>query len=159
VRVSSRVWDAVHTVGFRIVHHMSRHWSCFPCSRVPLGSISPLLLANGSLVQVGYSIRFEDCTSERTVLRYMTDGMLLREFLSEPDLASYRYAEAPPSHRKVILRSSPALLSSPPQCLPVSFNLFLSFLPTQPVWPLLPCFAFLFLAFTLPYFTLPCLSS
>lgn len=42
--------------------------------------------------QVGYSIRFEDCTSERTVLRYMTDGMLLREFLSEPDLASYRYA-------------------------------------------------------------------
>ncbi|KAK8768863.1 hypothetical protein V5799_014672 [Amblyomma americanum] len=40
--------------------------------------------------EVGYSIRFEDCTSERTVLKYMTDGMLLREFLSEPDLASYR---------------------------------------------------------------------
>jgi pre-mRNA-splicing factor ATP-dependent RNA helicase DHX16 len=34
--------------------------------------------------EVGYSIRFEDCTSERTVLKYMTDGMLLREFLSEP---------------------------------------------------------------------------
>lgn len=42
------------------------------------------------LLQVGYSIRFEDCTSERTVLKYMTDGMLLREFLTEPDLASYR---------------------------------------------------------------------
>ena len=41
-------------------------------------------------VQVGYSIRFEDCTSEKTVLKYMTDGMLLREFLGEPDLASYR---------------------------------------------------------------------
>ena len=39
--------------------------------------------------QVGYSIRFEDCTSERTVLKYMTDGMLLREFLGEPDLSSY----------------------------------------------------------------------
>lgn len=39
--------------------------------------------------QVGYSIRFEDCTSERTVIKYMTDGMLLREFLSEPDLKSY----------------------------------------------------------------------
>lgn len=26
------------------------------------------------------------------VLKYMTDGMLLREFLSEPDLASYRRA-------------------------------------------------------------------
>lgn len=42
------------------------------------------------LSQVGYSIRFEDCTSERTILKYMTDGMLLREFLTEPDLASYR---------------------------------------------------------------------
>lgn len=40
--------------------------------------------------QVGYSIRFEDCTSEKTVLKYMTDGMLLRELLGEPDLASYR---------------------------------------------------------------------
>ena len=40
--------------------------------------------------EVGYSIRFEDCTSDRTVIKYMTDGMLLREFLGEPDLASYR---------------------------------------------------------------------
>jgi pre-mRNA-splicing factor ATP-dependent RNA helicase DHX16 len=41
--------------------------------------------------EVGYSIRFEDCTSERTVIKYMTDGTLHREFLSEPDLQSYRY--------------------------------------------------------------------
>jgi pre-mRNA-splicing factor ATP-dependent RNA helicase DHX16 len=40
--------------------------------------------------EVGYSIRFEDCTSERTLIKYMTDGMLLREFLGEPDLQSYR---------------------------------------------------------------------
>ena len=39
--------------------------------------------------EVGYSIRFEDCTSEKTKLKYMTDGMLLHEFLGEPDLASY----------------------------------------------------------------------
>ena len=39
--------------------------------------------------EVGYSIRFEDCTSDRTIVKYMTDGMLLREFLGEPDLASY----------------------------------------------------------------------
>ena len=41
--------------------------------------------------EVGYSIRFEDCTSERTIIKYMTDGTLHREFLSEPDLAAYRY--------------------------------------------------------------------
>lgn len=39
--------------------------------------------------EVGYSIRFNDCTSNTTVIKYMTDGMLLREFLTEPDLASY----------------------------------------------------------------------
>jgi hypothetical protein len=32
---------------------------------------------------------FPDCTSGKTKLKYMTDGMLLREFLGEPDLASY----------------------------------------------------------------------
>jgi pre-mRNA-splicing factor ATP-dependent RNA helicase DHX38/PRP16 len=36
--------------------------------------------------EVGYSIRFEDLTSESTVIKYMTDGMLLRESLNEPDL-------------------------------------------------------------------------
>lgn len=39
--------------------------------------------------EVGYSIRFENCTSPQTVIQYMTDGMLLREILNEPDLASY----------------------------------------------------------------------
>ena len=48
--------------------------------------------------QVGYAIRFEDCTSERTVLKYMTDGMLLREFLGEPDLASYSARPIPAAH-------------------------------------------------------------
>lgn len=38
---------------------------------------------------MGYSIRFEDNTSESTIIKYMTDGMLLREFMYEPDLKSY----------------------------------------------------------------------
>ena len=36
--------------------------------------------------EVGYSIRFEDCTSDRTILKYMTDGMLLREALIDPEM-------------------------------------------------------------------------
>ncbi|KAL1129092.1 hypothetical protein AAG570_013623 [Ranatra chinensis] len=38
---------------------------------------------------VGYAIRFEDCTSENTVIKYMTDGILLRESLRDSDLDSY----------------------------------------------------------------------
>jgi pre-mRNA-splicing factor ATP-dependent RNA helicase DHX16 len=52
--------------------------------------------------QVGYSIRFEDCTSEKTQVKYMTDGMLLREFLSEPDLASYSCMMIDEAHERTL---------------------------------------------------------
>lgn len=51
-----------------------------------LGEFSLLALCLG---QVGYAIRFEDCTSESTVIKYMTDGILLRESLREADLDHY----------------------------------------------------------------------
>ncbi|EIW71616.1 hypothetical protein TREMEDRAFT_67867 [Tremella mesenterica DSM 1558] len=38
---------------------------------------------------VGYAIRFEDCTSKSTKIKYMTDGVLLRESLNEGDLEKY----------------------------------------------------------------------
>lgn len=38
---------------------------------------------------VGYAIRFEDCTSDKTVIKYMTDGILLRESLRDSDLDNY----------------------------------------------------------------------
>ncbi|KAL1940616.1 hypothetical protein VTO73DRAFT_8051 [Trametes versicolor] len=38
---------------------------------------------------VGYAIRFEDCTSPETKIKYMTDGVLLRESLNEGDLDRY----------------------------------------------------------------------
>ncbi|KAL1241310.1 putative pre-mRNA-splicing factor ATP-dependent RNA helicase [Trichinella spiralis] len=53
-------------------------------------------------LQVGYSIRFEDCTSEKTVIKYMTDGMLLREFLSEPDMQSYSVVIIDEAHERTL---------------------------------------------------------
>ncbi|KAK4835647.1 hypothetical protein QYF36_012444 [Acer negundo] len=52
--------------------------------------------------EVGYSIRFEDCTSEKTILKYMTDGMLLREILSEPNLASYSVLMVDEAHERTL---------------------------------------------------------
>ena len=52
--------------------------------------------------QVGYSIRFEDCTSEKTIIKYMTDGMLLREFLGEPDLNSYSVMIIDEAHERTL---------------------------------------------------------
>jgi pre-mRNA-splicing factor ATP-dependent RNA helicase DHX16 len=52
--------------------------------------------------EVGYSIRFEDCTSDATLIKYMTDGMLLREFLTEPDLASYSVMIIDEAHERTL---------------------------------------------------------
>ncbi|CDR96012.1 DEAH box RNA helicase, putative [Babesia bigemina] len=38
---------------------------------------------------VGYSIRFEDLTSKNTAVKFMTDGILLRETLMDPELDRY----------------------------------------------------------------------
>ncbi|KAF8073633.1 hypothetical protein FPV67DRAFT_757460 [Lyophyllum atratum] len=60
--------------------------------------------------EVGYSIRFEDCTSDKTVVKYMTDGMLLREFLTEPDLAGYSALIIDEAHERTLSVNSLLLL-------------------------------------------------
>lgn len=40
-------------------------------------------------IEVGYAIRFEDCTSNKTLIKYMTDGILLREALRDPTMKIY----------------------------------------------------------------------
>ena len=54
------------------------------------GRLVLLLLTPSPTLQVGYAIRFEDCTSPETVIKYMTDGMLLREALLDDSLAVSR---------------------------------------------------------------------
>ncbi|KAK3724374.1 hypothetical protein LTR37_000998 [Vermiconidia calcicola] len=52
--------------------------------------------------EVGYAIRFEDATTDKTVLKYMTDGMLLREFLTEPDLGGYSALMIDEAHERTL---------------------------------------------------------
>ncbi|OAA33329.1 DEAD-like helicase [Moelleriella libera RCEF 2490] len=52
--------------------------------------------------EVGYTIRFEDCTNDKTVIKYMTDGMLLREFMTEPDLAGYSALMIDEAHERTV---------------------------------------------------------
>ncbi|CBY36394.1 unnamed protein product [Oikopleura dioica] len=52
--------------------------------------------------EVGYSIRFEDCTSPETKIKYMTDGMLLRECLVDTDLSRYSVIMLDEAHERTI---------------------------------------------------------
>lgn len=50
--------------------------------------------------KVGYAIRFEDITGPNTIIKYMTDGVLLRETLKDPELDKYRVIVMDEAHER-----------------------------------------------------------
>ncbi|ELP91429.1 ATP-dependent RNA helicase DHX8, putative [Entamoeba invadens IP1] len=52
--------------------------------------------------EVGYYIRFDDRTSRKTRIKYMTDGMLLREYLTDPDMKQYSVIILDEAHERTV---------------------------------------------------------
>uniref|UniRef100_M8BG75 RNA helicase n=1 Tax=Aegilops tauschii TaxID=37682 RepID=M8BG75_AEGTA len=52
--------------------------------------------------EVGYSIRFDDRTGPDTVIKYMTDGMLLREIMVDKNLSCYSVVMLDEAHERTI---------------------------------------------------------
>lgn len=52
--------------------------------------------------EVGYNIRFEDKTSPKTILKYMTDGMLLREAMHDRNLDRYSCIIIDEAHERTL---------------------------------------------------------
>ncbi|KAI0494599.1 hypothetical protein KFK09_024740 [Dendrobium nobile] len=52
--------------------------------------------------KVGYAIRFEDATSGSTRIKYMTDGLLLREALLDPILSRYSVIIVDEAHERTV---------------------------------------------------------
>jgi ATP-dependent RNA helicase DHX8/PRP22 len=52
--------------------------------------------------EVGYTIRFEDCTSPDTKIKYMTDGIMQREILLDPLLQKYSVIMLDEAHERTI---------------------------------------------------------
>ena len=58
--------------------------------------------SSGFSQEVGYTIRFEDCTSPATKIKYMTDGMLLRECLVDPKVSKYSVLLLDEAHERSV---------------------------------------------------------
>lgn len=54
------------------------------------------------IAQVGYTVRFEDVTSSETKLKFMTDGMLLREAMGDPLLLRYTVVILDEAHERTV---------------------------------------------------------
>jgi len=52
--------------------------------------------------EVGYTIRFEDCSCSKTLLKYMTDGMLLREAMADPLMERYDVILLDEAHERTL---------------------------------------------------------
>lgn len=52
--------------------------------------------------EVGYCIRFDDKTSAKTKIKYMTDGILVREFLKDPSVSKYGVIMLDEAHERSI---------------------------------------------------------
>lgn len=50
--------------------------------------------------EVGYAIRFEDLSSDRTRIKYLTDGMLFRECMLDPLLSKYSVIMIDEAHER-----------------------------------------------------------
>jgi HrpA-like RNA helicase len=51
---------------------------------------------------VGYSVRFDECSSPQTRLKYMTDGMLLREAMTDRELTRYAVVVLDEAHERTV---------------------------------------------------------
>ena len=63
------------------------------CSRDGRGRVGGL---------VGYSVRFDECASDETRIRYVTEGMLLREVLSDGLLRRYSVVVVDEAHERTV---------------------------------------------------------
>ncbi|KAF2667817.1 P-loop containing nucleoside triphosphate hydrolase protein [Microthyrium microscopicum] len=52
--------------------------------------------------EVGYSIRFEEKSGPKTILKYMTDGMLLREAMNDNNLSRYSVLILDEAHERTL---------------------------------------------------------
>jgi hypothetical protein len=92
------VVEAGFTVGKKMV-------ACTQPRRVAAMSVSKRVSEEMDVVlgeEVGYSIRFEDLSGPKTVLKYMTDGMLLREAMTDPMLERYSVLILDEAHERTL---------------------------------------------------------
>jgi HrpA-like RNA helicase len=59
--------------------------------------------------EVGYSIRFEDFTSQETSLKFVTDGILVRECLADQNLSKYNIIILDEAHERSLYTTSSSL--------------------------------------------------
>ncbi|KAL6452830.1 cdc28 Pre-mRNA-splicing factor ATP-dependent RNA helicase-like protein cdc28 [Candida maltosa Xu316] len=100
----------LHEAGYSKNHKMI---ACTQPRRVAATSVASRVASEMGVQlgnEVGYTIRFDDNSQDGvTIIKYVTDGMLIREFLSDPSLSRYSAIMIDEAHERTL--STEILLS------------------------------------------------
>jgi ATP-dependent RNA helicase DHX8/PRP22 len=102
-QITQYLAEATDDRGRRIYVQGGRMIGCTQPRRVAAISVATRVAEEyGCLLgeEVGYTIRFQDETCEKTEIKYMTDGMLLRECLLDQDLNKYSVIMLDEAHER-----------------------------------------------------------
>lgn len=86
-------------------HLIGKQIACTQPRRVAATSVARRVSEEMDVIlgeEVGYNVRFEDCSSDKTILKYMTDGMLLREAMGDPLLSRYSAIILDEAHERTL---------------------------------------------------------
>lgn len=91
--------------GYHIQNGENRSIACTQPRRVAAMSVAQRVADELDVTlatYVGYLIRFEDRTSPETILKFLTDGMLLREAMTDPLLSKYSVIILDEAHERTL---------------------------------------------------------
>ncbi|CAN0910268.1 Probable pre-mRNA-splicing factor ATP-dependent RNA helicase DEAH6 [Linum grandiflorum] len=98
---TTQITQYLHESGYTTTNECGEKKRSAAASRLAAGRVSQEMGVNLGQ-EVGYSARLEEETSDRTVIKYMTDEILLREALDDPLLTSYSAIMVDEAHERTI---------------------------------------------------------
>lgn len=102
---TTQIVQYVYEEALNVVNGQEKLIGCTQPRRVAAASVAKRVAEEvGCKVgeEVGYYVRFEDITSSKTRIKYMTDGMLQREALLDPNMLKYSLIMLDEAHERTI---------------------------------------------------------
>ena len=102
---TTQIVQYIYEEGLNVINGDSKIIGCTQPRRVAATSVAKRVSEEVGCdlgEEVGYNVRFDDKTTPKTKIKYMTDGMLEREALTDPEMSKYAVIMLDEAHERTI---------------------------------------------------------
>ncbi|KAI5950699.1 PRP22 [Candida theae] len=102
---TTQIVQYIYEEGINVINGDSKVIGCTQPRRVAATSVAKRVSEEVGCElgdEVGYNVRFDDKTTPKTKIKYMTDGMLEREALTDPEMSKYAVIMLDEAHERTI---------------------------------------------------------